>query len=79
MAQQTAELPENIKEQVMNDLGNISFGGTEEYTVHVLTINERARLCLQIRPHSKFAAHVDTNEILMDNWGIPKYILLEKL
>ena len=80
MAQQTTELPESIKEQIMNDLGlvSITFDTEEKYKVHVLTTRERARLCLQIRPESKFAAHDDTNEILMDDWGIPKYILLEK-
>jgi hypothetical protein len=66
MAQQI-QLPENI----------ISFGGKEEYKIHVLTHKERLRLCLQIRPESKFASQVDTNEILMDDWGIPKHILLE--
>jgi hypothetical protein len=79
MAQQTTELPESIKEQIMNDLGavSISFDTEEKYKAHVLTIRERARLCLQIRPESKFGTHDHTNEILMDDWGIPKYILLE--
>ena len=66
MAQQI-KLPENI----------ISFDGKEEYKIHVLTTRERIRLCLQIRPESKFAAHDETNETLMDDWKIPKYILLE--
>ena len=66
MAQQI-QLPENI----------ISFNGKEEYKIHVLTHKERLRLCLQIRPESKFSSQVDTNEILMDDWGIPKHILLE--
>ena len=79
MLQQITELPENIKEQVMKDLTSISFGGEENYQVHVLTIKERVRLCLQIRPESKFAAHDDTNQVLMDDWGIPKYILIEKV
>jgi hypothetical protein len=66
MAQQM-QLPENI----------ISFNDKEEYKIHLLTHKERLRLCLQIRPESKFSSQVDTNEILMDDWGIPKYILLE--
>ena len=37
-----------------------------------LTHHERINLCLSKRPESKFAAHVDTNEILMNDWGISK-------
>jgi thymidylate synthase len=45
--------------------------GFQIYT-RELTHHERINLCLSKRPESKFAAHVDTNEILMNDWGIPK-------
>jgi thymidylate synthase len=45
--------------------------GFQVYT-RELTHHERINLCLSKRPESKFAAHVDTNEILMNDWGIPK-------
>jgi thymidylate synthase len=37
-----------------------------------LNHNERINLCLQLKPETKFAAHVETNETLMDDWNIPK-------
>ena len=82
MAQQNkseiVELPEEIKNEVIKDLEGKVFDREEEYTVHVLTPRERARLCLKIKPGVKFAAHVKDNEKLMDYHGIPRYILLEK-
>ena len=45
--------------------------GFQVYT-RELTHHERINLCLSNRPESKFAAHIDTNEILMNDWGIPK-------
>jgi len=45
--------------------------GFQVYT-RELTHHERINLCLSKRPESKFAAHVETNEILMTDWGIPK-------
>jgi len=44
--------------------------GFQVYT-RELSHEERIGVCLSIRPESKFAAHVDTNEILMNDWGIP--------
>jgi len=82
MAQQNqseiVELPEEIKNEVIKDLEGKVFDREEEYTVHVLTPRERARLCLKIKPGVKFAAHVEDNEKVMDYHGIPRYILLEK-
>ena len=37
-----------------------------------LSHNERINLCLQLKPESKFASQVETNEILMNDWNIPK-------
>ena len=37
-----------------------------------LNHNERINICLQLKPETKFAAHVETNETLMDDWNIPK-------
>jgi thymidylate synthase len=45
--------------------------GFQLYT-RELTHQERIGVCLSERPESKFAAHVDTNETLMNDWGIPK-------
>ena len=45
--------------------------GFQVYT-RELTHEERISTCLSKRPESKFAAHEDTNETLMDDWGIPK-------
>jgi thymidylate synthase len=45
--------------------------GFQVYT-RKLSHEERIGVCLSKRPESKFAAHVDTNETLMDDWGIPK-------
>ena len=45
--------------------------GFQVYT-RELNHNERINLCLELRPESKFAAHVETNETLMDDWNIPK-------
>ena len=44
--------------------------GFQVYT-RELSHEERIGVCLGQRPESKFAAHVDTNEILMNDWGIP--------
>jgi len=66
-----------MKIAVVEDISKVVFDTNESYSVHVLTTRERIRLCLQIRPESKFAAHDETNETLMDDWKIPKYILLE--
>jgi thymidylate synthase len=44
--------------------------GFQLYT-RELSHEERIGVCLSKRPESKFAAHVDTNEILMNDWGIP--------
>jgi thymidylate synthase len=44
--------------------------GFQVYT-RELSHEERIGVCLSKRPESKFAAHVDTNEILMNDWGIP--------
>jgi hypothetical protein len=75
---ETVELPEEIKNEVIKDLEGKVFDIEEEYTVHVLTPRERARLCLKIKPGVKFAAHVEDNEKVMDYHNIPRYILLEK-
>jgi thymidylate synthase len=45
--------------------------GFQVYT-RELSHEERIGVCLSKRPESKFASHVDTNETLMDDWGIPK-------
>jgi thymidylate synthase len=45
--------------------------GFQVYT-RELSHEERIGVCLSKKPESKFAAHVDTNETLMDDWGIPK-------
>ena len=45
--------------------------GFQVYT-RELSESERINLCLELRPESKFAAHVETNETLMDDWNIPK-------
>ena len=45
--------------------------GFQVYT-RELNHNERINLCLELRPESKFAADVETNETLMDDWNIPK-------
>ena len=45
--------------------------GFQVYT-RELNHNERINLCLQLKPETKFAAHVETNETLMDDWNIPK-------
>jgi thymidylate synthase len=45
--------------------------GFQVYT-RELSHEERIGVCLSKRTESKFAAHVDTNETLMDDWGIPK-------
>ena len=37
----------------------------------VLSHDERINLCLQLRPETKFASQVETNEILMNDWNIP--------
>lgn len=40
-----------------------------------LTIFQRIRLCLEIKPDSKFAAHDDVNEILLNDWNIPTKLI----
>jgi len=45
--------------------------GFQVYT-RELSHNERINLCLELRPESKFAAHVETNETLMNDWNIPE-------
>jgi thymidylate synthase len=44
--------------------------GFQVYT-RELNHNERINLCLKLKPETKFAAHVDTNETLMNDWNIP--------
>ena len=45
--------------------------GFQVYT-RELNHEERINLCLELKPESKFASFVETNEILMDDWNIPK-------
>ena len=42
-----------------------------------LSHEERINLCLQSRPGSKFAAHYETNETLMNDWNIPTNTTIE--
>ena len=44
--------------------------GFQVYT-RELSHDERINLCLQLKPKSKFASQVETNEILMNDWNIP--------
>jgi thymidylate synthase len=44
--------------------------GFQVYT-RELSHDERINLCLQLKPESKFASQVETNEILMNDWNIP--------
>ena len=44
--------------------------GFQMYT-RELSHDERINLCLQLKPESKFASQVETNEILMNDWNIP--------
>ena len=44
--------------------------GFQIYT-RELSHDERINLCLQLRPGTKFAAHYETNETLMNDWNIP--------
>ena len=44
--------------------------GFQVYT-RELSHDERINLCLQLRPETKFASQVETNEILMNDWNIP--------
>ena len=44
--------------------------GFQVYTRELNHI-ERINLCLKLKPETKFAAHVDTNETLMNDWNIP--------
>jgi thymidylate synthase len=44
--------------------------GFQVYT-RELSHDEIINLCLQLKPKSKFASHVETNEILMNDWNIP--------
>ena len=40
-----------------------------------LNHDERINLCLQLRPETKFAAHYETNETLMNDWNIPNRLI----
>jgi hypothetical protein len=40
-----------------------------------LNHDERINLCLQLRPETKFAAHYETNETLMNDWNIPTRLI----
>jgi thymidylate synthase len=44
--------------------------GFQVYT-RELSHKERVSICLKRNPETKFAAHVETNEILMNDWNIP--------
>jgi hypothetical protein len=66
-----------MKKNLNKNISNVVFDITDRYSLRLLTIKERIILCLQIRPESKFAAHDETNEKLMDDWKIPKYIIIQ--
>ncbi len=66
-----------MKENLNKNISNVVFDITDRYSLRLLTIEERIILCLQIRPESKFSFNDETNEKLMDDWKIPKYIIIQ--